>query len=218
MSDDIEIPLDIKNDIELAFNLYKNENNKINKLKLRTILFSFVMYKFSASDINDFIESRTLKEKELYSFDDLCDLVKEKLLESKERDADELYNYILNRNDIKKDKNKNTNKDLNSNNKTENARCLTKNGLINAFKSATIDINIDEKDIDKMLEYMKRKQNDESDRKENQETVRQDSEKLDKSEDGKQSSEKGSDREKEQKKEIIKISREQFKEFYVEQK
>ena len=70
MSDDTEIPLDIKNDIRLAFNLYKNENNKINKLKLRTLLSSFIRYKYSASDINQFIESRTLKEKELYSFDD----------------------------------------------------------------------------------------------------------------------------------------------------
>ena len=217
MSDDSEIPLDIKNDIQLAFNLYKNENNKINKLKLRTILFSFVMYKFSASDINEFIETRTLKEKELYTFDDLCDLVKEKLLESKERDADELYNYIINRNDIKKDKNKNG-KDTNSNNKTENVRSITKNGLINAFKSATIDINIDEKDIDKMLEYMKRKQNDENETKENQESERQESEKQDKSEGGKQGSEKGDNKEKEQKKEIIKINRSQFKEFYVEQK
>ena len=215
MSDNSEIPLDIKNDIQLAFNLYKNENNKINKLKLRTILFSFVMYKFSASDINEFIESRTLKEKELYTFDDLCDLVKEKLLESKERDADELYNYIINRNDTKKDKNKNG-KDTNSNNKTENVRSVTKNGLINAFKSATIDINIDEKDIDKMLEYMKRKQKNE--RKENQEAERQESEKQDKSEGGKQGSEKGDNKEKDQKKEIIKINRSQFKEFYVEQK
>ena len=98
MSEENEIPLDIKNDIQLAFNLYKNEKNKINKLKLRTILFSFVMYKYSASEINEFIESRTLKEKEFYSFDDVCDLVKEKLLESKERESDELFNYIVNKN------------------------------------------------------------------------------------------------------------------------
>ena len=43
MAEENEMPLDIKNDIQLAFNLYKNENNKINKLKLRTIIFSFVM-------------------------------------------------------------------------------------------------------------------------------------------------------------------------------
>ena len=34
-----ELSIDLKNDIELAFNLFKNENNKINKLKLRTMLF-----------------------------------------------------------------------------------------------------------------------------------------------------------------------------------
>ena len=140
MSDDTEIPLDLKNDIQLAFNLYKNENNKINKLKLRTILFSFIMYKYSASDINDFIESRTLKEKELYNFDDVCDLIKEKLAESKERDSDELFNYIVN-------------------NKNENSK-MTKKQLKDAFDSNHIDV--DEKEIDKMIEYMKRKQVEEN--------------------------------------------------------
>ena len=134
MSEETEIPLDIKNDIKLAFNLYKNENNKINKLKLRTLLFSFIMYKYSASDINQFIESRTLKEKELYSFDDVCDLIKEKLIESKERDSDELFNYIVN-------------------NKNENSK-MSKAQLQEAFKSN--DIDVDEKEIDKMMEYMKK--------------------------------------------------------------
>ena len=134
MSEETDIPLDIKNDIKLAFNIYKNENNKINKLKLRTILFSFIMYKYSASDINEFIESRTLKEKELYTFDDVCDLVKEKLNESKERDSDELFNYIIN----SKEKNK-----------------MTKKQLVDAFKGN--DIDVDEKEIDKMLDYMRRK-------------------------------------------------------------
>ena len=49
MSEKQELPVDIKNDLQLAFNLYKNENNKINRLKLRTILFSFAMYKSSSS-------------------------------------------------------------------------------------------------------------------------------------------------------------------------
>ena len=145
MSEETEIPLDIKNDIKLAFNLYKNENNKINKLKLRTLLFSFIMYKYSASDINQFIESRTLKEKELYSFDDVCDLIKEKLIESKERDSDELFNYIVN-------------------NKNENSK-MSKAQLQEAFKSN--DIDVDEKEIDKMMEYMKKKQFEESEENEN---------------------------------------------------
>ena len=140
MSDDTEIPLDIKNDIKLAFNLYKNENNKINKLKLRTLLFSFVFYKFSASDINNFIEAKTLKEKELYTFDDVCDLIKEKLLEAKAREADELFSYI-------------------TNNKNENNR-MTKKQLAEAFKSKEIDV--EEKELDKMFEYMKRKQVEEN--------------------------------------------------------
>ena len=142
MSEENEIPLDIKNDIQLAFNLYKNEKNKINKLKLRTILFSFVMYKYSSSEINEFIESRTLKEKEFYSFDDVCDLVKEKLLESKERESDELFNYIVNN---KKDKT-----EINKMNKAQ---------LMNAFKEN--EINIEENELDKMFEYIQRKDNEE---------------------------------------------------------
>ena len=175
MSDDTEIPLDIKNDIRLAFNLYKNENNKINKLKLRTLLFSFVMYKFSASDINNFIEAKTLKDKELYTFDDVCDLIKEKLLEAKAREADELFSYI-------------------TNNKNENNR-MSKKQLAEAFKSKEIDV--DEKELDKMIEYMKRKQIEEND-------VMNDDD---------------DDEEFQQKATLSKdISRSQFKNFYVEQK
>ena len=173
MSEETEIPLDIKNDIKLAFNLYKNENNKINKLKLRTLLFSFIMYKYSASDINQFIESRTLKEKELYSFDDVCDLIKEKLIESKEGDSDELFNYIVN-------------------NKNENSK-MSKAQLQEAFKSN--DIDVDEKEIDKMMEYMKKKQFEESEENENPEDEEKKKATLSKD-----------------------ITRNQFKQFYVEQK
>ena len=41
MTDKDEIPFELKNDIKIAFDLFKNENNKITKLKLRTLLFSF---------------------------------------------------------------------------------------------------------------------------------------------------------------------------------
>ena len=181
MSEETDIPLDIKNDIELAFNLYKNENNKINKLKLRTILFSFIMYKYSASDINEFIESRTLKEKELYNFDDVCDLVKEKLNESKERDSDELFNYIVN----SKEKNK-----------------MTKKQLIEAFKSN--DIDVDEKEIDKMLDYMGRKKLEEEEDTEEKEKEKEKEEEV----------------ESKKKENLSKdmITRNQFKQFYIEQK
>ena len=185
MSEDTEIPLDIKNDIELAFNLYKNENNKINKLKLRTLLFSFIMYKYSASDINEYIESRTLKEKELYTFDDVCDLVKEKLLDSKARDSDELFNYIVN-------------------NKNENSK-MTKNQLAEAFKSNQIEV--DEKELDKMIEYMKRGQNDENRKEQEEENV--ENEEREKEEGGEHEKKKSNSKD---------VTREQFKNFYVEQK
>ncbi len=185
MSEDIEIPLDIKNDIELAFNLYKNENNKINKLKLRTLLFSFIMYKYSASDINEYIESRTLKDKELYTFDDVCDLVKEKLLDSKARDSDELFNYIVN-------------------NKNENSK-MTKNQLAEAFKSNQIEV--DEKELDKMIEYMKRGQNDENRKEQEEENV--ENEEREKEEGGEEEKKKNNSKD---------VTREQFKNFYVEQK
>ena len=117
----------------MDFDLYKNENNKINKLKLRTILFSFIMYKSSPSDINEYIDSKLSNEKELYSFDDVCDLINEKLEESKENDADELYDYIVNsKNDSSK---------------------ISKNQIKNAFESCKI--NLDEKEIDKMIYYIK---------------------------------------------------------------
>ncbi len=185
MSEDTEIPLDIKNDIELAFNLYKNENNKINKLKLRTLLFSFIMYKYSASDINEYIESRTLKDKELYTFDDVCDLVKEKLLDSKARDSDELFNYIVN-------------------NKNENSK-MTKNQLAEAFKSNQIEV--DEKELDKMIEYMKRGQNDENRKEQEEENV--ENEEREKEEGGEEEKKKNNSKD---------VTREQFKNFYVEQK
>ncbi len=187
MSEETEIPLDIKNDIELAFNLYKNENNKINKLKLRTLLFSFIMYKYSASDINEYIESRTLKDKELYSFDDVCDLVKEKLLESKARDSDELFNYIVN-------------------NKNENSK-MNKKQLWEAFQSNGIDVKGEE--IDKMLEYMKRGQNDENKKDQEGEGQEEVEEEEKENEDVNQKKKGSSNKD---------ITREQFKNFYVEQK
>ena len=181
MSESKEIPSDIKNDIKLAFDLYKNENNKINKLKLRTMLFSFIMYKSSPNDINDYIDSRTSNEKELYSFDDVCDLINEKLEESKAKDADELYDYIVN-------------------NKSDNSK-ISKNQIKNAFDSC--NINLDEKEIDKMIYYIKNKkikteeeQNEDNEEKEENEELKK-----------KNSSKKN-----------ISITRDEFREFYVEQK
>ena len=175
MSEQKEIPTDIKNDIKLAFDLYKNENNKINKLKLRTLLFSFIMYKSSPSDINEYIDSKESNGKELYSFDDVCDLINEKLEEAKEKDADELYHYIVN-------------------NKNDNSK-INKKQIKNAFDSCNIDL--DEKEIDKMIDYIKHK-------KKNGEGENLEKEEKDKTNDGN--------------KENNYITREEFKEFYVERK
>ena len=140
MSENKEIPSDIKNDIKLAFDLYKNENNKINKLKLRTLLFSFIMYKSSPSDINDYIDSKESNGKELYSFEDVCDLINDRLEEAKESDADELYDYIVN-------------------NKNDSSK-ISKKQISNAFSSCNIDV--DEKEIDRMIDYIKHRKKGEN--------------------------------------------------------
>ena len=140
MSEHKEIPADIKNDIKLAFDLYKNENNKINKLKLRTLLFSFIMYKSSPSDINDYIDSKESNGKELYSFEDVCDLINDRLEEAKESDADELYDYIVN-------------------NKNDSSK-ISKKQISNAFSSCNIDV--DDKEIDRMMDYIKHRKKGEN--------------------------------------------------------
>lgn len=73
-----EISEDLKNDLLVAFNLYKNEEGFISKLKLRTILFSFAMYKSAPKDINDYIAEYFPKQEE-FSFDNLMKLVFNKL-------------------------------------------------------------------------------------------------------------------------------------------
>ena len=174
MSETKEIPSDIKNDIKLAFDLYKNEYNKINKLKLRTLLFSFIMYKSSPSDINEFIDSKISNEKELFSFDDVCDLIQEKYEEAKENDADELYDYIVN-------------------NKSDDSK-INKKQISNAFKSVNIDL--DDKEIDKMIDFIKHKKKNGEEEKEEENIQKKNSEVA----------------------ENNYISRNEFKDFYVEQK
>ena len=174
MSETKEIPSDIKNDIKLAFDLYKNEYNKINKLKLRTLLFSFIMYKSSPSDINEFIDSKISNEKELFSFDDVCDLIQEKYEEAKENDADELYDYIVN-------------------NKSDDSK-INKKQISNAFKSVNIDL--DDKEIDKMIDFIKHKKKNGEEEKEEEKIQKKTSEVA----------------------ENNYISRNEFKDFYVEQK
>ena len=77
MIDEIEMSLDLKTAIRIAFDLLKNEKNKINKLKLRILLFSFAMYKYSTNEINEYIE-KTYEKQELFSFNDAYDLLMQK--------------------------------------------------------------------------------------------------------------------------------------------
>jgi len=73
-----EISEDLKNDLLVAFNLYKNEEGLISKLKIRTLLFSFAMYKSAPKDINDFISEYFPKQEE-FTFENLLKLVLNKL-------------------------------------------------------------------------------------------------------------------------------------------
>jgi hypothetical protein len=73
-----EISEDLKNDLLVAFNLYKNEEGFISKLKLRTLLFSFAMYKSAPKDINDYI-AEFFPKQEQFTFDNLLKLVFNKL-------------------------------------------------------------------------------------------------------------------------------------------
>ena len=153
MGDDNEIPLDLQNDIKLAFDLYKNEKEKINKLKLRTLLFSFCMYKNSASDINEYIETETDPDKEEFDFDIVCLLVNQKLKSAKNKDADEIFNYMISNKNDKND--------------TDN---LKSEDFSKAFKKYGIDAS--DAEIGEMMKYMTRKQKktrDESDEDEEEE-------------------------------------------------
>ena len=127
-----EIPSDLKNDIQLAFDLFKNEKDKISKLKLRTLLFSFVMYKNSADDINNYIESQINPEKNEFSFDEVCDLVNLKLKNSKLKESDEIFSYITS-----------------YKNDNDNIKC---NDLLQAYRNYEIDVSED--DIKEMMIYM----------------------------------------------------------------
>ena len=74
-----ELSIDIKNDLLLAFNVFKNERNNISKLKIRTLLFTFAMYKSSAHDINEFVTEVLGSNQEEFSYEDVCKCVMYKL-------------------------------------------------------------------------------------------------------------------------------------------
>ena len=93
-----EIPFELKNDIKIAFDLFKSEGNKITKLKLRTLLFCFIMFKSSAAEINRYIEETISPTQEFFNFDEFSLLIKLKLKEAKLKEANELL-YAINGND-----------------------------------------------------------------------------------------------------------------------
>ena len=131
MGDKDEIPFDLKNDIKIAFEIFKNENNKINKLKLRTLLFSFIMFESSAGDINKYIEDKISPTQQTFDLDDVYDLVNDKLKEAKIKEANELLNSI---------------------NGSDNAENVKESDLNKAFKKHKIDISDEE--IKEMFYYM----------------------------------------------------------------
>ena len=98
MAEKDEIPFELKNDIKIAFDLFKNENNKITKLKLRTLLFSFIMFRSSAGEINRYIEETISPNQEFFDFDEFSLLIKLKLKEAKLKEANELL-YAINGNE-----------------------------------------------------------------------------------------------------------------------
>ena len=131
MTDKDEIPFELKNDIKIAFELFKNENNKITKLKLRTLLFSFIMFKSSASEINRYIEDTLSPKQELFDLDDLNLLIRLKLKEAKLKEANELI-YAINGN--------------------ESSEIIKESDFLKTLQKHKIDMN--EKDVKEMFQYI----------------------------------------------------------------
>ena len=131
MTDKDEISFELKNDIKIAYNLFKNESNKITKLKLRTLLFSFIMFKSSAGEINKYIEDTISPSQELFDLDELYLLIKLKLKEAKEKEADELI-YAINGN--------------------ETSEIVKESDFLKTLQKHKIDMN--EKDVKEMFQYM----------------------------------------------------------------
>ena len=131
MTDKDEIPFELKNDIKISFDLFKNENNKINKLKLRTILFSFIMFKSSAGEINRYIEETISPTQEFFNLDELELLIKLKLKEAKSKEANELL-YAINGNDT--------------------SEVVKESDFLKTLQRLKIDMN--EEDVKEMFQYI----------------------------------------------------------------
>ena len=183
-----EMPLDIKTDLKIAFDFMKSEKNTINKLKLRTLIFSFVMYKYSAKEINEYIEDQMKElgmpeDQENFTFDELCTIISDRLEEARERESDELFNYIAS--------------------KKNHVDKITKRELENIFD--TYKLGVDKEDLEKMMNYMAN--NDEAEQ--NEELLMEENE---------EDEEENKIEEIKKKKKINSVTREQFKKFYTEKK
>ena len=136
MGDIDEIPFELKNDIKIAFDLFKNENNKITKLKLRTLLFSFIMFKSSAGEINRYIEETISPKQEFFELDDLYSLIQLKLKEAKMKEANELL-FAINGN--------------------ENSDIVKESDFIKTLQKHKIDMS--EKEVKEMFQYINGEEN-----------------------------------------------------------
>ncbi len=186
-----EMPLDLITDIKIAFDFMKSENNTINKLKLRTLIFSFVMYKYSAKDINEYIDNQIIQmgiqeDKENFTFDEVCALINKRLEVARERESDELFDYIASKKN-QRDK-------------------ITKKELENIFNNYKLDV--EQEDLDKMMNYMVN----------NDETEPNDELLFEENEEDEEDELNNKIKENKKKKKINSVTREQFKKFYTEKK
>ena len=131
MTNKDDIPFELKNDIKIAFDIFKNENNKINKLKLRTILFSFIMFKSSAGEINRYIEETISPTQEFFDLEELSLLIRLKLKEAKLKEANELL-YAINGN--------------------ETSEVVKESDFLKTLRKHKIDMN--ENDVKEMFQYI----------------------------------------------------------------
>ena len=183
-----EMPLDVKTDLKIAFDFMKSENNAINKLKLRTLIFSFIMYKYSAKDINEYIDAQMSDlgmpaDQENFTFDETCALIKGRLEDARERESDELFSYI-------------------SNKKTYTDK-ITKKELENIFNN--YKLGVEAEDLEKMMNYMVNTDETEPNNDISIEENEEDEEEI-------------KIEKKKKKKKIISVTKDQFKKFYTEKK
>ncbi len=101
------------------------------------------MFESSAGDINKYIEEKISPTQQLFDLDDVYDLVKEKLKEAKTKEANELLNFVADK---------------------DSPDIIKESDLIKAFQKHKIDTNNSE--IKEMLMYINQQESMNMDRKE----------------------------------------------------